>query len=70
VVSKEQVPDEPEYHVTVKVEVPPDQEADRGIDWLESIVAGEGVMEPAVRAELTVTETEVEVAEPPPLSVT
>jgi hypothetical protein len=69
VVSEEQVADEPEYQVTVNVEVPPDQEADRVIDWPLSILGADGVMAPAVRAGLTVT-VSVAVAVPPRESVT
>jgi hypothetical protein len=67
--SEEHVADEPEYHVTVKPEVPPDHEADRVIDWPLSMTGADGVMDPEVSAALTVTVT-VEVAELPSESVT
>jgi hypothetical protein len=70
VVSEEQVDDDPEYQVTVKVEVPAVQEADSVNDCPLSMTGAEGVMDPAVRAELTVTVTAPEVAVAPPLSDT
>ena len=62
VVSELHVDDAPEYHFTVKVEVPPDQEADNPIDCPLSIVGAGGVIAPAVRAEFTVTLSVAEVA--------
>ena len=70
VVSEEQVDDVPVYHVTVKVEVPPDQDADREIDWPTSMTGAEGVMTPAAKAALTVTVTALDVLIAPPLSDT
>jgi len=70
VVSDEQVDDEPEYHVIENVEVPPVQEADSVIDLPLSMTGAEGVMEPAVRAALTVKVAALEVTVAPLVSVT
>ena len=69
-VSNTQVAELPEYHFTVKVEVPPDQEADNEIDCPISIVGLPGVIEPAESASLTFTVTAFEVTVLEALSVT